>query len=61
MYSIMCLSGSVTLPLFAATVLEYILNTADRIAKPVGIIKNVYHKNEPVLADRLKFTLRERA
>ena len=39
----------------AVIVFVIVSGTADQITKPAGIIKSAYHKNEPVLADRLKF------
>ena len=59
MCSTMFWSGDDTISLGVAIVFVFVSGSEGQIIKPAGIFKSVYHKNEPVLADRLKFYIRE--
>ena len=56
MCSTMFWSGDDTISLGVAIVFVFVSGSEGQIIKHAGIFKSVYHKNEPVLADRLKFT-----
>ena len=53
MCSTMFWSGDDTISLGVAIVFVFVSGSEGQIIKPAGIFKSVYHKNEPVLADRL--------
>ena len=54
MCSTMFCSGDDMISLGVAIVFVFVSGSEGQIIKPAGIFKSVYHKKEPVLADRLR-------